>query len=187
MNSKQIMWGFATTTILGGVILVAEVKHFAADVRRLRTESAEADNISKTTDLAVLSASCRQLLNEYHHCSATMVSATYAKLFPDSSDSKEQPIGTNAPPAILALDPAVIEIARAQNTVVLRLRPHTRNCIMYLECNTITNELWYFDGGHGYILLRREPDNNLMRRWDEPSDVGDLRKDEHSNGTPSIR
>jgi hypothetical protein len=163
MNLKKItIVTLAIAAYLGVAYFALGIRGFIVSTRTLRTETKDADNVATNTDPAALMAACRKLLDDHHHQPATLVSETYVKLFPETDNAKQPRIGTNIPPALLALTPTVIEIASLPNNIVVRLRPHARNLIIYDEHNSLTNELWYFNGcdsESGYILLRREFEN----------------------------
>lgn len=160
MNFKKIApAALAIVVFLGVAYFTLAIRSFIGLTRTLRAETKDADNVATNADSAALMADCRKLLDDHHHQPATLVSDAYVKLFPETEYAKQPRIGTNIPPSLLALTPTVIEIASLSNNIVVRLRPHARNLIIYDEQNSLTNELWYFngrDGESGYLLLGRE-------------------------------
>lgn len=163
MAFKKIATGvLAITAYLVVAYFALGIKGGVDFTRTHRAENRDADDVATKADAVALMAACRTLLDAHQGRSETLVSETYAKMFPKTDYAKEPRMGTNIPHALVALKPAIIEIGRAPNRVVVRLRPHARNAILYAEHNSLTNELWYFNGcdsKSGHILLRRTFEN----------------------------
>jgi len=129
------------------VCMLNAIWKFTLLCRRPHKESGEARVAIYRADAAILEASCRQVLAEHAGSSVTMMSEIVRKQY---GDPHAQLIGTNIPSSIRELDPA--EISVENNIVMIKMRPHSRDRLIYTPDTSksygvthLTNGLWYFD------------------------------------------